>query len=146
MITVYKKKAILKSMELVSTNDIFFNQKTVELLDEKAADIIRRIDNAELIDKYHIKSSFDNSVLNIDVISTGCKTILNIIYNPDMVFDITECGENAVDVIYSLPQGNIYCSYPLISFDMKEVTVCDSKGKRTVSSYDELKEWWTSEN
>ena len=84
--------------------------------------------------------------MNIDKLSTGCKTALNILYNPDKVFDIRECGDNALDVIYALPNGNVYCDYPLISFDMGKVTVRDKKGSRVIDSYDALKEWWTSED
>ena len=67
-------------------------------------------------------------------------------YNPDKVFDIRECGDNALDVIYALPSGNVYCEYPLISFDMDKVNVYEKKGMREIDSYEELKEWWISEN
>ena len=146
MITVYKKKAIPKNMELVILNDIFFNRHTVEKLDDTAAKIIKTIDDSEMLSKYTIKSKFNGTALNIDRLSTGCKTALNIIYNPDKVFDICECGDNALDVIYSLPQGNVYCSYPFISFDMKKVNVCDKNGIHETDSYEELKEWWTNED
>ena len=146
MITVYKKNAIPKTMTLEVNNDIFFNKNTSELLDEHAKEIIRQIDSSELSGKYAIKSRFNGMLLNIDRLSTGCKTVLNILYNPDRVFDIRECGENALDVLYALPCGNIYCDYPLISFDMQTAEVCDKTGKRVICSYDELKEWWTGEN
>ena len=146
MITVYKRKRDIKNRELVHLNDIFFNQKTVMALDEKAEKIIRLIDQSDMQSNYTIKSRFDGSVLNIDRLSTGCKTVLNILYNPDKVFDIRECGDNALDIIYSLPQGNVYCDYPYISFDMTGVNICDKHGIREIDSYEELKEWWTSEN
>ena len=146
MITVYKVKAIPKDMEKVTLNDIFFNKITVELLDERAAEIIAAIDHSEMDGKYSIRSRFDGSMLNIDRLSTGCKTALNILYNPDKVFDVRECGDNALDVIYALPNGNIFCDYPLISFDMTEVSAYDKKGLRTFDSYEELKEWWNHEN
>ena len=146
MITIYQKKAIPKDMQLVTLNDIYFNKHTVDLLDEQAAEIIRRIDHSEMLSKYTISSRFNGTVLNIDKLSTGCKTVLNILYNPDKVFDICECGDNALDVIYSLPHGNVYCAYPFISFDMKQVNVCDQQGTREIASYEALKEWWTNEN
>lgn len=146
MITVYKKNSIKKPLELETLNDVYFNKNTVELLDERAKAIIKQINFSEMVGKYTIKSRFDKTVLNIDRLSTGCKTVLNIIYNPQKIFDIRECGENALDVIYGLPHGNIYCDYPLISFDMQSVEVCDKSGKRVIDSYDELKEWWTDEN
>lgn len=146
MITVYKtKKYIPSDLELIKLNDVFFNKYTYEKLDERAADVIAKIDNTEMINRASVKSKFDGATLNIDKISTGCKTALNIMYNCDKVFDIRECGDNAVDFIYSLDLGNIYCDYPLISFDMKKVFAFENNGCKEISSYDELKEWWQNE-
>ena len=144
MITIYKKKT--NKLELISLNDIYFNKTTVLRLDDRAADIISRIDSSEMLNQYTIKSRFDGAALNIDKISTGCKTALNIMYNQDKIFDIRECGDNALDVIYTLPEGNIYCEYPVISFDMTRVKVCEKNGFREISDYEELKEWWQDEN
>ena len=146
MITIYKKKPSKKGMELIDLNDIYFNKYTVELLDDKAAALIEQIDRSKMLSKYTISSRFNGTVLNIDKLSTGCKTALNIMYNPDKIFDICECGDNALDVIYALVQGNVYCSYPFISFDMKKVNVCDKHGTRVIDSYEALKEWWTNED
>lgn len=146
MITIYKKKNKPKNMELIILNDIFFNKYTAERLDDRAEEIIAKIDHSKMLDKYAISSRFDGMKLNIDKLSTGCKTALNVLYNPDKVFDIRECGDNALDVIYALPCGNVYCEYPLISFDMDKVNVYEKKGMREIDSYEELKEWWTSEN
>ncbi len=146
MIKIYKKNAIPKSMELVSLNDLYFNKYTVDLLDKKAVKIIEQIDDSEMISQYTIKSRFDGSVLNIDKLSTGCKTVLNIMYNQDKVFDIRECGDNALDAIYALAEGNVYCDYPFISFEMKAVIACDKQETREISSYEDLKEWWINED
>ena len=146
MITVYKKKTVPKTMELILLNDIFFNKNTVSLLDDRAKPIIEKIDHSKMLSQFTISSRFDGMTLNIDRLSTGCKTALNILYNPDKVFDIRECGDNALDVIYSLPAGNVVCDYPLISFDMDKVKVCDKKGTREIESYEMLKEWWMNED
>lgn len=146
MITIYKKKQIPKNMELIVLNDIYFNKFTVSLIDDKAAEIISKIDNSVMLSNYTISSKFDGVVLNIDKLSTGCKTVLNVLYNPDKIFDIRECGDNAIDVLYGLQTGNICCDYPLISFDMIEAKVYTPDGIQTMSSYDELKEWWSNED
>ena len=146
MITVYKKGTVPKTMELIIMNDIYFNQTTVSLLDDRAAEIIDRIDSSVMTGQFTILSRFDGMTLNIDKLSTGCKTALNVLYNPQKVFDIRECGDNALDLIYALPEGNIYCDYPLISFDMNVVYVCDKNAVREIGSYEELKEWWQDEN
>ena len=146
MITVYKKGSVPKSMELIEMNDIFFNKQTTELLDSRAAEIIFKIDQSIMHSRFIIRSKFDSTALNIDKLSTGCKTALNILYNPDKIFDIRECGDNALDVIYALPDGNVFCDYPLISFNMTAVIAHDKEGEHVIDSYEGLKRWWENEN
>ena len=146
MITVYKKGTVPKTKELVTLNDIYFNQTTVSLLDERAAGIISAIDSSEMLTRFTIRSRFDGMTLNIDKLSTGCKTALNVLYNPEKIFDIRECGDNALDVIYALPAGNVFCDFPMISFAMTKVAAADKKGTREIDSYEELKEWWQNED
>lgn len=145
MIKVYKNKAIPDGMDKIELNDVYFNKYTVNMLDHEADGIIYRIDQSKMIDQYTIESRFDETRLNIDKLSTGCKTALNIFYNQDKVFDIRECGDNAIDVIYTFDNGNVYCDYPLISFEMKNVEAIDSNGSVVISDYESLKEWWNSE-
>lgn len=146
MITVYRKNAIPENMKFINYNDIYFNKYTSEMLDDRAAEIIKKIDSSCMISKYMITSRFNGATLNIDKLSTGCKTVLNVMYNPNIVFDICECGENALDILYSLSEGSVSCSYPYISFEMNMVNICDKHGTRMIDSYDDLKEWWESED
>lgn len=39
MITIYKKNAFPEEKEFIRINDIYFNKYTVEMLDNKAADM-----------------------------------------------------------------------------------------------------------
>ena len=144
MITIYKEKKLPK--ELVQLNDVYFNKHTVNLLDDRARSIVSRVDDSELIDNYTMKGKFDDTIMNTDKLSTGCKTVLNVMYNPDKIFDIRECGENALDLIYALEEGQVYCEYPVISFDMKTVKAVDRNGEHVITDYDELKEWWQHDN
>lgn len=116
------------------------------MLDSKAEDIINVIDKTKMINKYTIASQFDGTSQNIDKLSTGCKTALNILYNPDTIFDVAECGDNVLDIIYSFDDGNIYCDYPMIAINMVEVNVFESDGVHVLSDYNDLKEWWMNEN
>ena len=143
MITIYKnKKDIPQGMEYVELNDVFFNQNTAGKFDKRAGDIIARIDDSKLLGKFKIESKFNQVILDVDCLSTGCKTVLNVMYFPDKVFCIKECGDNAIDVIYDLQQGKIYSEYPVISFDMSSVRAVDDNGEHIFESYEELKEWW----
>ena len=146
MITIYKdKKDIPRNMEYIELNDVFFNQNTASVLDERAEKIIEDIDGSEQVGKYKIRSRFDDIILDIDKLSAGCKTVLNILYNPDKVFCLKECGNNALEVVYGLDQGNVYSDYAMIPFDMESVNVRTASEDKVVSDYEELKEWWSNE-
>ncbi len=146
MITIFKdKKDIPADMEYVELNDIFFNQNTVSLMDDRANAIVSKIDESELIGKYKIKSKFNGVMLDVDRLSTGCKTVLNVMYSPQKVFCLKECGDNALGVLYHLEDGIVYSDYAIIPFDMDTVRVCDAGRIKIISDYEELKEWWNSE-
>ena len=146
MITIFKdKKDIPENMEYVEWNDLFFNQNTGSVVDERAAGVIEQIDHSKLLGKYRISSRFTEAVLDIDRLSAGWKTILNVLYYPDKVFCLKECGSNALELLYSLEHGNVYSDYPMIPFEMKAVIAVTKEGERKINDYEELKEWWHHE-
>lgn len=146
MITIFKdKKDIPSDKEYVELNDVFFNQRTVSRIDDKASAIVEKIDASKLIGKYKMESKFNGVTLDIDCLSTGCKTVLNVLYYPDKVFCLKECGDNALEVLYGLEDGAVYSDCAVIPFDMNEVNVSDLNGTRVISDYEELKEWWNNE-
>lgn len=73
------------------------------------------------------------------------KTVLNILYNPDKIFCIKECGDNAIDMIYSLDAGQVYSDYPTISFKMDKVQAVCQGTIVIMDDYEDLKEWWNRE-
>lgn len=146
LIKIYKnKKDIPVGMEYIQLNDIYFNEVTCDLIDDKAADIIREIDASELVGKYKVRSRFGDDILNIDKISTGCKTVLNVLYNPDKVFWIMDCGDNALQVLYRLESGNVYCETPMIPFEMVPAEAVTLRESKVIDDYEDLKEWWRNE-
>lgn len=146
MITIFKnKKDIPHDMEYVELNDIYFNQNTALKLDEMAEKIIETIDGAKLISKFKIRSKFNDIVLDVDKLSAGCKTALNVLYNPDKVFCLKECGNNALEILFDFQVGNVYSDYAMIPFEMDAVIVQTSSEKKEIHDYEELKEWWNYE-
>ena len=132
-------------MKYVELNDVFFNQNTVSKLDDRAKVIVEKIDNSRLIGKYKIESKFNGVTLDVDCLSTGCKTVLNVMFFPDKVFCIKECGDNALEVLYKLEDGAVYSDYAVIPFEMDKVRVFEGERARIISDYEELKEWWENE-
>ena len=146
MITIFKdKKDIPGDLEYVEWTDLFFNQNTVSFIDKRAEKIIEILDDSKLISKYKIYSRFDEVTLDIDRLSTGCKTVLNVLYHPDKVFCLKECGNNALEIIYHLETGFVFSEYALIPFAMDTVAAWSRSGKKVISDYEELKEWWSIE-
>lgn len=133
MITIFRNKQdIPQDVEYVELNDIYFNQSTARKLDDRARKVIGIIDEAKLVSKYKICSKFNDIVLDVDRLSSGCKMVLNVLYNPDKVFCLKECGNNALEVLYNLEAGNVYSDYALIPFEMTAVNVQTSSGKKFV--------------
>ena len=146
MITIYKNKNdIPHYMEYIELNDILFNQNTALKLDDYGQKIIEQIDESKLIGKYKILSKFNEVALDVDCLSTGCKTALNVLYFPDKVFCLKECGENALEVIYSMENGAVYSDYAMIPLNMDTIRVYAGSKSRIIEEYEELKEWWENE-
>ena len=132
-------------MQYVELNDLFFVQNTVSMIDEKAKNIVENIDGAKIVGKYKIMSGFNNVLLDIDKLSAGCKTILNVLYYPDKVFCMKECGDNVLELLYGLENGNVYSDYAMIPIDMQSVIARTKDENKIISDYEELKEWWINE-
>lgn len=146
MITIYKnRKNIPKDKEYVELNDLFFNKNTAMLLDSRAGKWMEQIDGAVQEGKFKIRSKFNQATLDVDCLSTGCKTLLNLVYFPDKVFCMKECGDNVLEAIYTLEQGNVYSDYAMIPYEMSNVLVCDGTGSHEIGDYEELREWWSDE-
>ena len=146
MITIFKDRDdIPQDKDYVELNDVFFNQNTAARLDGNATRIIDEIDGSKLIGRFRIQSRFDDVALDIDRLSAGCKTVLNVMYYPDKVFCLKDCGNNALELIYGLRCGFVYSDYALIPFDVGKVMVQTKEGSREVSGYEELREWWDNE-
>lgn len=70
--------------------------------------ILKAIDGASLLDKNSGLISTSIGLTDVNHLSTGCKTALNIAYvlqNPDLGYktvNVTECGYNALDVIFDM--------------------------------------------
>ena len=81
----------------------------------------------------------------MDRLSAGCKTVLNILYYPDKVFCLKECGNNALEVLYRFERGLVYSNYALIPFNMEMVVVQTENERQVIDDYEKLKEWWSNE-
>ena len=95
---------------VININDVYFNKYTFGKLDYATSkSIIKEIDGVELTQDFKIISKFTNGILDLTKLSTGCKTLLNVIYlieynkYPQVkAINCTECGWNALEQIFEL--------------------------------------------
>lgn len=91
--------------------EAFFDAKvSSKEFTDKDLDIIKKIDNAVLLDKDigTVRTPF--GVASIENLSSGCKTVLVLQYlirnsndySGKILLDVTACGYNALDILFNL--------------------------------------------
>ena len=77
-------------------------------------------------DDWDVKEVNDNIVIEtkyglgtIRNLSSGCKTLLNIVKHPDKVVNVEECGPNVLRIIFTMDNIRIYMSRPTL-FDIPD--------------------------
>lgn len=112
IVNVCVGKEYMYSGECIKSNDIYFDRYTrvaESVFFKKYADIIYRIDKAKVID-YRLHSiQTPYGITDISNLSTGLKTILNILYmidtygdRCDMMISISECGGNVYSYLFNI--------------------------------------------
>lgn len=123
-LTVYNSfTTVPNGIEYVSGNDAYFNLNT-ELRDSKILrELLTRIDGVYYYDARWVTIKRGQEECNIKrtALSTGLKTLINIIQNPDVCFDTMECGPNVAAEILKLNNGTVVWSSGTIFED----GVCD---------------------
>lgn len=96
----FKDSCDIPSCEIVRDNEILFaTTKLTGLVEEKEA--IRLLEEGEWLDPYSFIDRFGYK-LPVNFLSMGCKTILNVLHNPEQWIDTLECGWNAISVLISI--------------------------------------------
>lgn len=119
------KSKIPKDIKFVNYNDIFFGEVLLNET-ELVKTVLEKVDRAI----YHSPTSFigrdkDLGALHKSYLSTGCKTLLNIISNPNICFDVCECGPNALTLLSYIKNGYVYWHNPALQ--VLETYECDIK-------------------
>lgn len=116
-LVIYKKRSDIPSnMQFINYNDKYFNGTSLKN-NEIDRLILSEVDGAQ----YSSENTFigrDKSLGNINKehLSTGCKTLLNIVNNTNKCFDIIECGQNAISLLRFIKEGNVLWENPVLHF------------------------------
>jgi hypothetical protein len=104
MVKIYTSHELVNKDVILLNDAFFFKNFTAKMIGEKGKNYMKLVDGAEIIDYCSgaIKTHF--GVGNLDDLSTGVKTILNVLYiidrKLDFAVDVTECGANALECIF----------------------------------------------
>ena len=109
MIDIYTEKK--ESSSWILKNDLYFNlNASNEEMTEKDRKLIQQADDAVLTPDKHIETKY--GLGTIRNLSSGCKTLLNIVKHPDKVVCVEECGPNVLKLIFQMDNIKIYMSRP----------------------------------
>lgn len=137
MLTVYLNVSNVKE-KLITINDVYFNSHVdkIDFYKAEIVDIMMTIDGAVYKGDGLYQSKFNNQIISMSNLSTGCKTLINIVSFTDMIFDISGCGENAFDYIFKkLVQGNAYMRFDYMPQSInQEINVVTGQGITSVSN------------
>ncbi|MBE5869899.1 MAG: DUF4869 domain-containing protein [Lachnospiraceae bacterium] len=124
------QKEIPKHLSVIKINDAYFDTHSDIKDTPLIREILKEIDKAEYVNnKVFLGRDKDLGHLNATNLSTGTKTLINILEHPEECFDVSECGTNAQQFFKCITEGNILWKfvdvYPLGSKECD--IICDGK-------------------
>ena len=141
MIYLYTDKQ--DSGKWILQNDLYFNLYTSnERFTEEDKELIWQIDHAKLNKDKHIETKY--GLGTIRNLSSGCKTILNIIKNPGKVVNANECGQNVLDILFSMEGISLYMTRPERIYIKDDVEICFNDADIVTGSKG-YEHWWSRE-
>lgn len=141
MIYLYTEKK--NSESWILQNDWYFNLYTGnQPLTEEEKKIVMEIDNAKVLDDMRIETKY--GLGTIRNLSSGCKTYLNIVKNPNTVVSAEECGKNVLDILFQMDEVHLYMSRPE-RFKIDEKTELCFNDKEIVTGRHGYETWWSAE-
>lgn len=141
MIDIYTEKK--DSKDWIIQNDLYFNLNTGnEEMTEDEKELILQVDEAKLTSDKHIETRY--GLGTIRNLSSGCKTLLNIVKHPDKVVCVEECGPNVLKIIFAMDNIKIYMSRPTLT-DISEDAKIRFNDSDIVVGSKGYQAWWSKE-
>ena len=141
MIDIYTEKK--NSKDWILKNDLYFNLHTSsEEMSKEEIELIREVDDAILTPDKHIETKY--GLGTIRNLSSGCKTLLNIVKHPEKVVCVEECGPNVLKKIFEMDNIKIYMSRPSFMEIPKDVRLRFNDKEVVVGSAG-YHAWWSKE-
>ena len=111
-------------------------------MSENEIKLIQQVDEAKLTPDKHIETKY--GLGTIRNLSSGCKTLLNIVKHPDKVVCVEECGPNVLKFIFAMDDIKIYMSRPTLAEIPDDVEI-RFNDKDIVTGNAGYNAWWSKE-
>lgn len=140
MLKIYRTcDEVPKGIRIVRDNDTYFNYHTVLQNNAFTREILYTIDKAQYVSEFTVLGRTKAlGSLNKQVLSTGTKTILNILNNPNDCFDVSGCGDNALKFLPRVTDGNVIWDMPCLAYCGAPDCNIEYKGKAYRNFYEFL--------
>ena len=141
MIDIYTEKK--DSKDWIIQNDLYFNLNTGnEEMTENEKNLILQVDEAKLTSDKHIETRY--GLGTIRNLSSGCKTLLNIVKHPDKVVCVEECGPNVLKIIFAMDNIKIYMSRPTLTEISEDAKIRFNDSDIVIGNRG-YQAWWSKE-
>lgn len=141
LIFLYTEKK--NTEDWIIKNDLYFNLYTGnQPFTQKDQEAIEKIDGAKLTKDNHIQTKY--GLGTIRNLSSGCKTYLNVIKNPDKIISAEECGGNVLELLFDLDEAHLYMSHPE-RFGIADDTEINFNNQEVVRGRRGYEQWWSRE-
>jgi hypothetical protein len=135
------REEVPEGIEIIDYNDDFFNANTLLNNSEFEKVVLSSIDKA----RFQSAETFIGRTerfggLSTFMLSTGSKTLLNIEKNPNICFNVCECGNNALCLLPLLSKGNVLWENPVAVYRGSGKCDIEYKGKKFTNFYNLLGE------
>lgn len=131
MLKIYRTcDEVPKGTRIVRDNDTYFNYNTLLQDNALTREILFTIDRAKYVSELTVLGrTKELGNLNKQVLSTGTKTILNILSNPSDCFDLSECGDNVLKFLPRVTDGSMIWDVPCLVYCGKPDCNIEYRGK-----------------
>ena len=141
LIYIYTEKR--EEENWILKNDFYFNLYTSnQPLTEEDRQAIFQIDKAVVTEDNRIETKY--GIGTIRNLSSGCKTYLNVLKNPEKTVSVNECGRNVLDMLFRLDGVRLYMGFPE-RFEIGGDVRMMMNDKEIVVGRQGYEAWWSRE-
>mgnify|MGYP004637673879 CR=1 FL=1 len=120
------RKDVPNGMSIIDKNDEYFAAYTKIASNAVVSQIIRVSDDAvRASDTSYFSRISPDAAITKDNLSTGAKTLLNVLEHKDTCFSLLECGNNILNALHLVTDGNALWETPSIMLEHRDMP-CDA--------------------